>query len=196
MNSTLEYYNEKAQKYFDDSVGLHVTGTQDRFLDAVKEGGRILDLGCGSGRDTKYFISRGYECIPADGSEAMCRLAEEYLGMPVRHMEFGELDEKDGYDGIYASASLMHLHIDELEQVMPAVIAALKPNGVLYISFKYGSDDMYLGKRYYTVMTEERFAGFMAKFPQAETTDIWISGDAHPGREDERWLHALIRRAE
>ena len=115
--------------------------------------------------------------------------------MPVRRMEFHELDEKDEYDGIYANASLMHLHIDELAEVMPAVISAMKPGGILYISFKYGSTDMYLGKRYYTVMTEDRFRSFIAQFSQAEVKDLWISGDAHPGREDERWLHALIRRA-
>lgn len=194
MNTTIEYFNEKAEKCFQDAFTITERTNQDTFLSFLKEGDRILDFGCGSGRDTAYFREKGFLVDPTDGSSEMCRLASEYLGTQVTCMEFNELDADAVYDGIYASASIMHLEYDRLLEVFPKMIRAMKPGAILYANFKYGDQDGYLGKRYYTYMTEERFAAMLEGFPELETVRTGIFGNEHPGQPDFRWLYAYLRK--
>ena len=109
-------------------------------------------------------------------------------------MEFNELDADALYDCIYASASIMHLEYDRLLEVFPKMIRAMKPGAVLYANFKYGDQDGYLGKRYYTYMTEDRFAALLERFPELETVRTGIFGNEHPGQPDFRWLYAYLRK--
>lgn len=193
-NTTIEYFDEKAEKHFHDAFTITARDNQDLFLSRLAPGSLILDFGCGSGRDTAYFMEKGYRVVPADGSAGMCRFASEYLKMPVKHMEFNELDEENVYDGIYASASVMHLEYEKLKEVFPKMIRALKPGGIIYVSFKYGTKDGYLGKRYYTYMTEERLAGLLKDYDEIEAEETGIFGNEHPGQEDFRWLYAVLRK--
>ncbi len=194
MNTTIEYFNEKAEKCFQDAFTITERTNQDTFLSFLKKGDRILDFGCGSGRDTAYFREKGFLVDPTDGSSEMCRLASQYLGTPVTCMEFNELDADAVYDGIYASASIMHLEYDRLLEVFPKMIRAMRPGAVLYANFKYGDQDGYLGKRYYTYMTEDRFAALLERFPELETVRTGIFGNEHPGQPDFRWLYAYLRK--
>ena len=91
-----------------------------------------IDLGCGSGRDSKYFLEKGYAVIPVDGSAEMCIAASEYLHIPVRQMLFSELKFKNEFDGIWACASLLHVPKTQIRDIMAKVERALKPDGVLY----------------------------------------------------------------
>ena len=194
MNTTIEYFDEKAERCFADAFTITERTNQDHFLSYVKPDGSILDFGCGSGRDTAYFRERGYRVTPTDGSREMCRLASEYLGMSVRVLEFGELEDVDRYDGIFASASIMHVEYERLLDILPKLARALRTEGVLYVSFKYGETDGYLGKRYYTNMTEERLARMLAQVPQLEVVEQGIFGNEHPGQPDFRWLYAYLRK--
>lgn len=194
MNTTIAYFDENAERCFADAFTITERSNQDRFVAELPAGASILDLGCGSGRDTAYFRERGFLVTPTDGSARMCALASDYLGSPVRVQEFNELDDKELYDGIYASASIMHLEYDKLVALMPKLARALKPGGLLYVSFKYGNQDGYLGKRYYTYMTEERFAELVATVPELEATQVGIFGNEHPGQPDFRWLWAHLRK--
>lgn len=194
VNTTIEYFDQNAERCFADAFTITARTNQDHFLSYVRPAGSILDFGCGSGRDTAYFMERGFEVTATDGSREMCRLASEFLGMPVRVLEFNELDEVDRYDGIFASASVMHLEYDRLLEVFPKMARALHEGGIIYVSFKYGDDDGYLGKRYYTKMTEERFAQMLDDFPQLEVVEQGIFGNEHPGQPDFRWLYAYLRK--
>jgi hypothetical protein len=89
----------------------------------------------------------------------------------------------------------MHLEYEKLLEVFPKMIRALKDNGILYVSFKYGTQDGYLGKRYYTYMTEERFADMISLFPQLKAEESGIFGNEHPGQPDFRWLWAILKKA-
>ena len=192
MNTTIEYFNENAERCFADAFTISARDNQDHFLTYVKPGGTILDLGCGSGRDTAYFRERGYNVTPVDGSRERCRLASQYLGTPVRVMEFGELDELECYDGVYASASLMHIEYSRLLEVLPKVARSLRTGGILFMDFKYGETDGYLGKRYYTNMTEERLARLVSSCPELEVLEQGIFGNEHPGQPDFRWIYAYL----
>ncbi len=123
----------------------------------------VLDFGCGSGRDAKYFIDKGLEVTATDGSEELCKLASEYAGIPVRCMLFQELDDVERYDGIWACSSILHLPKDELRPVLKKMTKALKPDGIIYTSFKYGDFEGERNGRYFTDFTEESFAEFMGE---------------------------------
>lgn len=192
MNTTIEYFDENAERCFADAFSITARDNQNHFLTYVRPGGTILDLGCGSGRDTAYFRERGYNVTPVDGSREMCRLASSYLGTPVHVMEFGELDAADCYDGIYASASLMHIEHNRLLEVLPRLSRALHVGGTLFMDFKYGKVDGYLGKRWYTTMTEDRFAETVAICPELEVVEQGTFGNEHPGQPDFRWLYAYL----
>ena len=86
---------------------MHIT--QDRFLRVLAENRFILDFGCGSGRDTKYFLSKGYQVEATDGSSELCKLASAFTGIKVKEMLFQDLDASDKYDGIWACSSILHL---------------------------------------------------------------------------------------
>ena len=193
-NSTLEYYDQNAEQFFKTTADVDFTGIQDRFLRYLGPGSRILDLGCGSGRDTRYFLEKGYQVDATDGSAEICRLASEYTGIPVRQMLFNELDAEEEYDGIWACASILHLPEEELRDVMHRIGTALKEGGIFYTSFKYGDFAGERKGRYFRDFTEERFREFLTDFHEFRMTDQWITSDVRPNRGEERWLNVLLRR--
>ncbi|MBP3458205.1 MAG: class I SAM-dependent methyltransferase [Lachnospiraceae bacterium] len=105
MQRTIDYYNENAQIFADGTADVDFAQIQDQFLELLPKKAYILDFGCGSGRDTKYFLERGFQVEAIDGSEKICKLASEYTGIYVRKMLFHKLDEIEKYDGIWACAS-------------------------------------------------------------------------------------------
>ena len=106
--TTLDYYNKNAKKFISGTISVDFGIVQNRFLDKLHPGAEILDYGCGSGRDTKYFLEQGCKVTAIDGSQELCKLASEYTGIPVKHMLFQDLDEKEAYDGIWACSSILH----------------------------------------------------------------------------------------
>ena len=100
------------------------------FLDNVPAGGAVLEAGCGSGRDALVFLRAGRAVTAFDGSAEMVRRASAHTGLPVRHMTFQEMDWDSAFDGVWASASLLHVPRAELPAVMQRIVRALKPRGV------------------------------------------------------------------
>ncbi len=194
MNETLKYYNENARAFADGTLNVDFKETQDRFLQKIPAGGRILDFGCGAGRDTKYFILNGYEVEALDGSEEMCRIASEYSGIAVRKALFEELAAKEEYDGIWACSSILHKKKAALIEILEKMAAAIKPDGYIYTSFKYGSFEGMRDGRYFTDFTEDSFSEFLENIPCLKVDEQWISSDARPGRSEEKWLNLILWR--
>lgn len=94
-STTLDYYNQNAQSFATGTVSVDFHETQDRFLKLLDKGSLVLDFGCGSGRDTKYFLEHGMHVEATDGSEELCRIASDYAGIPVKQMLFQELKETE-----------------------------------------------------------------------------------------------------
>lgn len=194
MYNSLEYYEKNAKKFVEGTIDVEFIETQNKFLNKLANGSVILDFGCGSGRDTKYFLKQGFHVEATDGSEELCKIASEYTGIKVRHLLFAELDEKNKYDGIWACSSILHLPKVELNDVMIKMKDALKANGIIYTSFKYGKFDGVRDGRYFTDMTEETFADFINNIDGINTEEYWISSDVRPGRGEEKWLNLILRK--
>lgn len=193
-NATIQYYDGNAKYFAANTRMVDCSSIQNRFISKLPSQAAILDFGCGSGRDTKYFMGKGF-CVEAiDGSEELCRLASEYTGIPVRQMYFQEFCENARYDGIWACASLLHLPQAELPAVMDKMIVALKPNGIIYMSFKYGTQEEMRNGRYFTDMTEQKFHDLMSGIDELQIEDEWITFDARPERSEEKWLNIILRK--
>ena len=194
IDKTLKYYNENAQSFASGTVSVKFTEVQDKFLEKLNPDAYILDFGCGAGRDTKYFLSRGYQVDAVDGSEQLCRIASEYTEIKVRQMLFQELDEKEKYDGIGACASILHLPKKQLREVLKNMYAALKSKGWIYISFKYGEFEGERNGRYFTDFTTDTFKDFIHDMHGLKIEEQWITGDVRPGRGEEKWLNLLLQK--
>ncbi len=194
MAETIDYYNTHAQAFFDSTKDIAFTEIQDRFLSKLLPGALILDFGCGSGRDTKYFLEHGFDVEAVDGSEEMCRLASACTGITVRHMYFDQLKEKDKYDGIWACSSILHLDVESLTGVLKKMAAAVKPQGIIYTSFKYGSFSGMRNGRFFTDLTEKTAEDISGKVESLAVEEEWITSDVRPGRSEEKWLNIILRR--
>lgn len=193
-NKTIEYYNKNAPQFIATTANVEFQHMQNRFLDKLHTRAYILDFGCGSGRDTKYFLEQGYLVDAIDGSEELCKCASEFTGIEVKQMYFQELSEVEKYDGIWACSSILHLELGELEAVLKKMTLAVKANGIIYTSFKYGTFSGERNGRYFTDMTEKTFAELLRKIPGLEIEEQWITSDVRPGRGEEKWLNLILRR--
>ena len=194
MNDSLQYYNQHAKEFFDNTIDVEFKEMQERFLKYLKPGARILYFGCGSGRDTRYFLDRGFKADAIDGSEELVKIASEYTGIVVKQMYFQDLDENEAYDGIWACSSILHLAYEELEDVFVKMARALTPGGVLYTSFKYGTAEGERNGRYFTDMTEEKMNELLNDVNAFNIMDIWVTADVRPGRAEEKWLNMILRK--
>lgn len=193
-NTTLKYYNENATIFSATTQIVDFSITQDKFLALLQPNAYILDFGCGSGRDTKYFMEHGYRVEATDGSEELCKLASTYTGVSVKYMLFQELDEQKKYDGIWACSSILHLPKQELLLVIQKMCIALKDNGVIYTSFKYSNFEGERNGRYFTDFMEDTFREFIKVIPELTVEDQWITLDVRPGRGEEKWLNLILRK--
>lgn len=189
MNS--DYYQQHAQRFFSETVDVDMSELYRPFVAHLKPGARILDAGCGSGRDAKAFSEMGYEVEAFDASAELVELARQHTGLPVKQMRFEDVTEGERYDGIWCCASLLHVPLAELPGVMTQLAKALKPGGVWYLSFKYGSGEREKDGRRFTDMDESGFAEFLSGLSGVEVMECWLTGDKRAERQNERWFNAL-----
>ena len=190
---TLNYYNSNAAVFSETTKNVDFSEVQQIFTKHLSPDASILDFGCGSGRDTKYFLNNGYHVTATDGSGVICKMATDYTGIQVKQMLFEELDDRNQYDGIWACASVLHLSREKLPNIFHKMHQALKTNGIIYTSFKYGTFEGERNGRYFTDFTEGMF---VRKISGLQIEKMWITGDVREGRGDERWLNILLRKTD
>lgn len=191
QGTTLSWYRENAIQYAEETRNSLVLDALWEFLSRMKEGGTILDYGSGSGRDSAYFLDKGFSVDSLDGSAEMKAQAERLFGIKVKLASFLSLEEKDKYDGIWAQASILHLEEHDLRVALTLIERALKRDGVFYSSFRKGEGDGYENGRWYTNMTERRFLSFLPAKLYVEK--IWESQDVRPG-VSRTWLSIICRK--
>ncbi len=194
MDKNIEYYNENAQSFFEGTVNADMSLWRDKFEKYVSDGGRILDAGCGSGRDSRAFKQHGYSVVAFDASKEMCRMAAELLNQEVWQMRFDEIAFDEEFDGIWACASLLHVPQDELPTIMQKLHTALKAKGSIYVSFKYGEGTKQRGERTFSDFTEDSVRKLLSD-SNFEVIECGITSDIRPGRDAEKWINAIARKA-
>lgn len=141
---TLNHYNLNAEAFWNGTKDHDVVQNYEAFLSPFPKGKKldILDLGCGPGRDVKYFQSLGHRPVGLDGSGVFCSMARSYTGCQILHQKFLSLKlPKQAFDGIFANASLFHVPSQELSRVLFDLNAALRPDGVLFLSNPRGNGE-------------------------------------------------------
>lgn len=190
---TLDIYNATADDFCAGTRELDMTDHYRLFLSRLPAGAHILDLGCGSGRDSRAFLDMGYRVTAVDGSPALCVRASQYAGIPVRCLRFQELDYIAAFDGIWACASLLHVPKSEMPDVMARVSRALKPGGILYVSFKYGTTERESGGRFYNDYTEETIRTLFTDSNGLMLKECWVTNDVRADR-NEKWVNAVAEK--
>ena len=193
MNQTSNYYNQHAQAFFENTYQVEMESLYAPFLRYLPEQALILDLGCGSGRDTLAFKKKGYQVEAIDYSAELVKKARELTNIEVRQQSFYDLAENNKYDGIWACASLLHCERDRLTEVLARIFKALKPNGVCYMSFKYGTTDREKDGRSFTDLDENQAKALLDQLDGNEILEQWITVDKRPER-NEKWLNILWKK--
>ena len=204
------YYDAHAKEYAELTVKADMSPVYDRFLAYLPAGAAILDAGCGSGRDSLCFMKKGYDVTMLDASEGMCWCAEKLTGRKALCMKFDEIEFADRFDGIWACASLLHVSEKELENVLVIFHRALKRDGVLYASWKYGEAERCDGERFYCDMTEEKLRrvlaranlkareglevceGLEARVGLFDCLECWVAEDSLPSGREQKWLNVVL----
>ena len=190
------WYDTNASKFIRATQELDVQELQGRFLKHLPRDAYILDAGCGSGRDLKLFAEAGYRTLGIDSSTAMVREARSYSRQEVIQTTFQDFDFENVFDGIWACASLLHVPLNDLPEVLSKLRNALLACGVLYVSFKSGEGETFRNGRQFTNFTKESLAHFFSRNSGWSLLEIWDTSDIRPGRETEIWINATVRKLE
>ena len=190
VEQTLGYYNENAAKFIETTTNVEFGELQGRFAQMLPEGGRILDLGCGSGRDSLAFMNSGFAVDAVDGSEAMVKAASELTGLPVIHALFDEYEPEGLYDGVWACSSLLHVPMRALAPIIRKYSDCLRFDGIFYMSFKLGRFGGVRNGRWFTDLDEESFSALIDGIDGLRVESLDVTPDVRPGRADEKWLNA------
>ncbi len=195
IKTTLAYYKNNAIEYVQETVDLDFPNhLRQQFLELLAPNSLILDLGCGSGRDSRFFLDQGYRIIAVDAVEEIAKSAEKYLGHPVRVQKAEELNETDLYDGIWACASLLHIPKSRILETLKRIIRALKPHGIFYMSFKKGETDWQDQKqRYFNNYSLPLMRQLLEQFPQLRIINISESSSSLL-RKNQLWLNVLAKK--
>mgnify|MGYP001453179416 CR=1 FL=1 len=194
-NTTIQYYNDHAAQFIEGTIHADMSEHYVKFLKCMPAGGHILDAGCGSGRDVKHFLHLGYKVSAFDASKAMVDHAATYTGICIEHKTFDAFTAPAGtYDGIWANASLLHLNPEALKRVLRRFKEALSPDGVLYMSFKYGEETYEKDGRWFYNHTEESVERLTKEVGEMKVTEVYATTDVRPGRAGEQWVNVVVKR--
>lgn len=190
---SIDYYDANFLEFFNNTVNVDMSDIYQRFLPHVVAGGKILDAGCGSGRDAKVFKDLGYKVTAFDASLEMAKIASKHIGQKVANASFFTFSSVEKYDGIWACASLLHVSRAELQASMRRLSKMLADDGVWYASFKYGSEERSVNGRYFSDLNEEMISSLVDQIDHIFLRDVWVTTDNRPGRQ-EKWLNVILTR--
>jgi len=188
------WYDRHTAGYIENTEHVDMSDIHARFLVHLSPGGRILDAGCGSGRDSREMLRQGFDVTPMDASIEMVRQASAALRRPVLHLRHEDVIFDAAFEGIWSNASLLHVAQADLPGVLARYRDALVPGGVMFASFKHGSGEVHRDERLFSNQTAGSFRQLIDMVPDLELLETWVSNDRRPGREHEEWLNTLTRR--
>jgi len=193
---TLAYYEDRAREFWEGTCDHDVSQNIDALLEAIEGEGpfRILDFGCGPGRDLLAFAKRGHQPIGLDGTETFVRMAREHAGVEVWQQDFLALElPAAAFDGVFANASLFHVPTRELPRVLTELFECLRPGGVLFASNPRGKNVEGWNKGRYGAYHDFENWGAFALGVGFEEIRHYYRPDGLP-RDQQPWLASLWRR--
>ena len=195
MDNNVDFYRTNAQTFYERTFDLDLSHFYAPFLALIPAGGAILDAGCGSGRDARAFLARGYEVSAFDATPELATLAAKLTGLEVPVMQFADMRYQAAFDGIWSCASLLHVPHDKMLEIFPLFIRALRPGGIWYMSFKYGEGQRIDGARTFSDFTIGTFRSLASRFRDLTVITIWITNDFRHGAAGQRWLNVIARKS-
>jgi 2-polyprenyl-3-methyl-5-hydroxy-6-metoxy-1,4-benzoquinol methylase len=191
------YYELHADEYSKSTVGLDMSSVYERFSAEIRPGAHIADAGCGSGRDTKMFLQKGYRVTAFDGSAQMARVASIYTGQNCNALRFQDIQFEQEFDAIWACASLLHVPKREMIDVLRRLLTALRANGVIYASFIEGEGEREAADfRLYNSYTQDSFTALLEGIGGGiSRVTSWKSDENVVPTNRAPWLNFLIRTA-
>ena len=186
------YYKKHAKDFIVSTINCDMSEQYNFFEKHLnKKAKAILDLGFGSGRDSLYFIKKGYDVYAIDPEKDFCDNAVKLGINNVRCISAQELDYENKFDGIWACASLLHIPSNELNSVFSKCAEALKEKGIMYASFKYGYFEGMRKGRFFLDLNENSMEKYINDIG-LKLLDYCITTDVRIGREDEKWLNIIL----
>jgi len=189
--STTDYYNNNADDFYINTYDVDMQEIYDKFEKHLTSKPRILDAGCGSGRDSKYFLSQGYNVAAMDASEEMVKRARKLTGLDVKQQLFQDIEFNNELDAIWSCASLLHVPKDDMDEVFKKFIKALKPNAIWYMSFKYGETERIKDDRFFNDYTEKSLKLLLDSYSELEVLESWLTDDRREDRSD-KWVNIIV----
>ena len=193
VQNTINFYDKNAEEYIRSTSSLDMSQIQHRFLSRLEKGQKILDAGCGSGRDSKAFLDLGFDVVSIDASREMTRATQRLTGVVAHQLLLQDLAFENEYNGIWACASLLHIPLAELPDVLGRLARALKRDGVLYISFKHGNGERITNGRLFTDLTETSLNNLVTSQPILASRDFWLTEDSRAD-SPARWLNLILQK--
>ena len=192
--ATIKFYDDHADMYVADTLDVDMESLYSPFVDLLADGGAILDAGCGSGRDTKAFLESGFQLTAIDASAKMVEMTTRLTGQPAQQIRFQELENREEFDGIWACASLLHVPLVEIDEVLRRFACALRVGGICYLSFKEGNGERIDKGRHFTDFTKSSLRQRLDQQALFMIVRLWGTRDLRPGRMEEKWVNVLLRK--
>lgn len=186
------YYDTNADIFISETLDLDMSELYTRFEKYLKTDAKILDIGCGTGRDLKYFNEKYKMAEGIEPSLKLCEFARDYSKASVFHGFLLEFEIQAKFDGIWACASLLHISSSELGLAFEKIQDLLASDGVVYCSFKYGDFEGERNGRVFTDLTEKTLPKYLLG-TNLKVQEYWITSDVRVGRESEKWLNTIIK---
>lgn len=192
MDSTVKYYDENAKLFYHNTKAANMKEIYSIFLNHIPRNSKILDVGCGFGRDSKYFLDNGYYVELFDASKELCKLAQDYTGLTVLNSSFEDFSTSTKFNGIWACASLLHVKMGDMIFIINKYIDLLEKSGVMYASWKLGSTTREVDGKYYSDLNEDWF-DLNKKYIHGKIEKLWISNDVRENCVD-KWINVIFRK--
>jgi len=190
-----KYYNENADDFYNSTCDVDLSDIYKKFEKYLPINAYILDAGCGSGRDSKYFSSQNYKVAAIDASQEMVLRAKKLTGLDIKEMYFQDVADKEIYDAIWTCASLLHVPKKDINEIVQKFTKALKVSGIWYMSFKYGDSEREKDYRLFNDYTEESLKDLISKYPQLTILELWLTDDRREDRDD-KWINLIVKRTD
>jgi len=189
--STDRFYEDHAVEYFSWTFGAQTQFVLDRFLSHLPAKASILDAGCGSGRDLKFFLSRGHCVLGIDASTALVQMAAEYSGAPCEFARIESISYEERFDGIWACASLLHLPQDVFRPALRCLNRALKRGGTLFMAVQEGQGEAILPDgRLYVYYSEDDIRKSLDAAGLA-VDELWTSQNSAEAVHQPVWINVI-----